>query len=163
MWLRLGMVVENFEDRLQIFVGTCSRVFHTWIKVTAMKVLFSWPSRERLKTAMPKQFAPYSNTCVIIGCTEIFIQRPTSMQSQCATFSHYKHRNTFNVLIGISPGGVITFVSNCGEVEYQTRSLQSQSPEWFEGLHQIFIEHFLLTVDQKVVQQLHEGEVCQQW
>ena len=84
------------------------------------------------------------------------------MQSQCATFSHYKHCNTFNVLIGISPGGVITFVSNCGEVEYQTRPLQSQSPERFEDLHRIFIEHFLLTVDQIAVQQLHEGEVCQQ-
>ena len=27
------------------------------------------------------------------------------------TFSSYKHHNTFNVLVSISPGGVVTFVS----------------------------------------------------
>ena len=26
-------------------------------------------------------------------------------------FSNYKHHNTFKVLVGISPGGVVTFVS----------------------------------------------------
>ena len=57
-------------------------------------------------------FATYPNTRIIIDCTEIFIQRPTSLASQCLTFSSYKHRNTFKVLVGISPGGVITFVSN---------------------------------------------------
>ena len=60
---------------------------------------------------MPKEFAPYPNTRIIIDCTEFFIQRPSSLQSQCETFSHYKHHNTFKVLIGISPGGVITFIS----------------------------------------------------
>ena len=230
MRLRLGLVMEDVADRFQISIGTCSRVFHTWIKVTAqeMKVIFPWPSRERVKAAMPKQFAPYPNTRIIIDCTEFFIQRPTSLQSQCETFSHYKHHNTFKVLIGISPSGVITFVSELwrGRVSDQTIteaaclslpsytctssannfttslqhnvnsvcclglqrckavslhnhytavfSLQVVCPsirnqaickvlvrlERFEGLHRLFIERFLLAVDQIVVQ-LHEGEVCQ--
>ena len=33
------------------------------------------------------------------------------MNSQVDTFSFYKSHNTFKLLIGISPGGVITFVS----------------------------------------------------
>ena len=53
----------------------------------------------------------YSNTRVIIDCTELFIQRPSFLQSQVLTFSNYKHHNTFKVLVGISPGGVVTFVS----------------------------------------------------
>ena len=59
----------------------------------------------------PVQFRKYPNTRVIIDCTELYIQRPTSLQSQAVTFSHYKHHNTFKALVGISPGGVITFVS----------------------------------------------------
>ena len=43
---------------------------------------------------------------------EIFIQRPSSLQSQILTFSNYKHHNIFKVLVGISPGGVVTFVSD---------------------------------------------------
>ena len=43
MRLWLGLVVEDVADRFQISVGTCSKVFHTWIRVTAqeMKVIFS--------------------------------------------------------------------------------------------------------------------------
>ena len=58
----------------------------------------------------PLQFRKYPNTRVIIDSTELYIQRPTSLQGQSETFSHYKHHNTFKALVGISPGGVITFV-----------------------------------------------------
>ena len=87
MRLRLGLVVEDVADRFHISTGTYSKIFHTWIKVFAreMKVIFPWPSREKIRATMPKQFAPYPNTRIIIDCTEFFIQRPTSLQSQCET------------------------------------------------------------------------------
>ena len=74
-------------------------------------MLFPWPSRELVQKQSSFDFIRYPNTRIIIDCTEIFIQRPTSLSSQCLTFSSYKHHNTFKVLVGISPGGVITFVS----------------------------------------------------
>ena len=52
----------------------------------------------------------FTDTRVIVDCTEIFIQRPSSLQSQILTFSNYKNHNTFKVLVGISPGGVVTFM-----------------------------------------------------
>ena len=33
------------------------------------------------------------------------------MESQSATFSHYKQRHTFKGLIGVAPNGVITYAS----------------------------------------------------
>ena len=48
---------------------------------------------------------------VIVDCTELYIQRPSSLVSQSETFSNYKHHNTFKVLVGITPGGVVSFVS----------------------------------------------------
>ncbi|ESO85527.1 hypothetical protein LOTGIDRAFT_107764 [Lottia gigantea] len=61
---------------------------------------------------MPSQFRiKYPNTRIIIDCTEIFIQRPSSLTSQTSTFSNYKHHNTMKFLVGITPSGVISFVS----------------------------------------------------
>ena len=34
-----------------------------------------------------------------------------SFSTYSRTFSHYKHHNNFKLLLGISPGGVITFIS----------------------------------------------------
>ena len=51
----------------------------------------------------------YSNTRVTIDCTELYSQKPLSLTSQTSRFSHYKHHITG--LVGISPSGAITFVS----------------------------------------------------
>ena len=50
-------------------------------------------------------------TRIIIDCTEIFIQRSSSLINQSLTFSNYKHHNTVKFLIGIIPSGIISFVS----------------------------------------------------
>ncbi|XP_068756790.1 uncharacterized protein [Montipora capricornis] len=60
---------------------------------------------------MPQQFALYPTTRVIIDCTEVFVEVPSSMLAQSQTWSNYKHHNTFKVLIGISPNGQVIFVS----------------------------------------------------
>ena len=62
---------------------------------------------------MPKCFKDaYPTTRVILDCTEIFIEMPTSYRSQSATFSNYKHHNTAKGLVGIAPSGAVTFVSD---------------------------------------------------
>ena len=61
---------------------------------------------------MPQAFRDsYPNTRVIIDCTELFIERPTSFRSQSATYSSYKNHNTAKGLIGISPAGYPSFIS----------------------------------------------------
>lgn len=111
--LRLGLLLEDIADRFDISVSTMSRIFATWLRLLSIELrqLFPWPSRELVLIHTPFQFSKYPNTRVIIDCTEIYVQRPSSLLSQSETFSSYKHHNTFKVLVGISPGGVITFVS----------------------------------------------------
>ena len=113
MRLRLGLLLEDIADRFEIGLSTASKQFTTWIKIMAveLKFLFPWPAKGLILRKTPSQFKKYPNTRVIIDCTELFIQRPSSLQSQVLTFSNYKHHNTFKVLVGISPGGVVTFVS----------------------------------------------------
>jgi len=72
-----------------------------------------WPSRELIDTTMSKSFKDnFPQTRVIIDCTEIFIEMPSAPITQSITFSSYKHHNTAKGLIGISPAGTITFVSD---------------------------------------------------
>ena len=58
---------------------------------------------------MPKGFKElYPTTRVIIDVTEIYVETPELQQM---TFSSYKNDHTYNGLIGIPPGGAITFIS----------------------------------------------------
>ena len=57
-------------------------------------------------------FAQYCpNVRVILDCTEIRCEAPSSLTLQSETFSHYKNTNTFKGLIGIASCGVITLIS----------------------------------------------------
>ncbi|CAB3241683.1 unnamed protein product [Arctia plantaginis] len=61
---------------------------------------------------MPKCFSPdYINTRVIINCTEFRIEMPTAVDDRGVYYSHYKKGFTAKVIIGITPGGFISFKS----------------------------------------------------
>ena len=51
-------------------------------------------------------------TRVILDCTEIHVQKPSSKVLTSAIYSHYKSDTTFKGLIGIAPSGEVTFVSD---------------------------------------------------
>ena len=49
---------------------------------------------------------------MIIDCFEVFIEKPTNLLARAQTFSSYKHHNTIKILLGITPQGSISFVSD---------------------------------------------------
>ena len=57
------------------------------------------------------KFSFGTKTTVIIDCFEIFIEKTTNLLATAQTFSSYKHHNTIKVLIGITPQGTISYVS----------------------------------------------------
>ena len=67
------------------------------------------------RSNLPSVFikAGYKKCCVILDCAEVFIERPKSLINQACTWSEYKHHNTIKFLVGISPTGYITFLSDC--------------------------------------------------
>ena len=50
---------------------------------------------------------------VSIDCTKVFIERPKSLLNQASTWSDYEHHNTIKFLVGITPSGYISFLSDC--------------------------------------------------
>lgn len=61
---------------------------------------------------MPESFkSKYKETRVIIDCTEIKVEMASSIILKSQTYSNYKSPNTLKGLVGISPSGSITFLS----------------------------------------------------
>jgi len=91
-----------------------SSIFVTWVNFMYLQwsELNWWPSRELVSYFMPSDFrAKYGNTRVIVDGTECPINKPIQPVAQQATFSSYKNRNTVKVIVGCTPGGLVSYVS----------------------------------------------------
>ena len=118
MKLRLGLLNEDLADRFGISPTTCSNTFKTWIRMLRILLgdsLVNWLPIEAIRDHLPEMYskAGHHNLRCIIDCTEIYIERPKSLDLQAQTWSDYKSHNTIKFLIGISPTGYITYLSDC--------------------------------------------------
>ena len=113
--LRLCVPHLDLAYRFNVSRTVVSRIIVCWLTVmdVCLSPLIVWPSREQLQTTMPRCFMDSFGlkTSVIIDCFEVFIDRPSNLLARAQTFSNYKHHNTVKVLIGITPQGTISFVS----------------------------------------------------
>ena len=112
--LKVGLFVRDIAERFRISPGQFSKIFTTWINFLSceLPLLFPFPSQAKIRRNMPEEFSKYPMTRIILDCTEIYIEVPSSMLTQSQTWSNYKHHNTFKVLVGVSPNGCLTFVSD---------------------------------------------------
>ena len=91
-----------------------SNIFVTWINFMycSWKELDIWPSRELVDENMPSDFKRlYLSTSVIIDGMEIPIKKPGKPTAKQVTYSTYKNRNALKVLVGIIPGGLVSYVT----------------------------------------------------
>ncbi len=114
MKLRLNLLEEDLAFRFRISQSTVSQILSTWIPLLARELesFIYWPTQEEIKSYYPQCFKKYKG-CVrsIIDCTEIPIDRPSLAASNNEVYSQYKSRPTIKCLIGITPGGTISYVS----------------------------------------------------
>ncbi len=119
LFLTLIKLRLNKEDEeLAFFFGvskpTVGRIFHTWLNFMffQLKELDLWLPRKVIDEYMSEDFKQkFPTVRVIVDGTEIPIDRPGDPRAQSASWSSYKNKNTLKVLVGISPKGVVTFVS----------------------------------------------------
>ena len=112
--LKVGLFVQDLSDWFDISPGHFSKIFSTWINFLYLELalVFPFPSQANVRRNLPFEFSRYPQTRIIIDCTELFIEVPSSMKAQSETWSNYKHHNTFKVLVGVSPNGKVTFISD---------------------------------------------------
>ena len=118
--LTLVKLRHNFPEsdlalRFGISQSTVSRIFCAWIRCLyhSFREIPIWPPRKHIDIFMPESFkAKYPTTRVIIDATEFHIEKPANPDVQAATWSNYKNTNTLKLLVGVTPNGVISFLSD---------------------------------------------------
>ena len=94
--------------------STVSRIFVPWINNMYLKFgqMCIWPSKEVVQATMLADFKEkFPTTRVIIDCTEVRCEMPSSLLLNSELFSSYKNRVTLKGLVGIALSGAITFIS----------------------------------------------------
>ena len=129
MKLQLNLFDEDIAHRFGVHPATVSRNFHRILNIASAKTSFliKWPERDVLHLTMPMSFRHFfKKCCVIIDCTELFIERPSDLLARAQVWSNYKHHSTAKFLIGITPQGTISFVSKCAGGRMSDKEITEQ-------------------------------------
>lgn len=115
--MKLRQAKDDVELALlfKVSESTVSRVIVQWINFLyfQLKELNIWPSKDIVEETMPVDFKrKFPKTRVILDATEVPIQKPSHVNCQSVTWSNYKHKNTLKTMIGCSPKGAVTFISD---------------------------------------------------
>ena len=129
--IRLGLLHSDLGYRFGIAISTVNDIVTTWIQFLYMQfnrlrsVMF--PPRQKLHKHIPKAFRKYKNVRVILDATEFFTQAPRNYEQQGNMYSSYKNHCTCKVLIGITPAGAISFVSDVHEGSISDKDILKRS------------------------------------
>ena len=113
--LRLNLSGRDLGYRFGgISDSTVSRTFlHVvYVLYQRLKPLIILPDKDDLRKTLPMDFRKYCpKYVVIIDCFEIFLDHPLNRLARAQTFFSNKHHNTVKYLIGITPQGTVSFIS----------------------------------------------------
>lgn len=128
--LRRGFSELHLAHLYGVAQSTISRIFVNWINFMYLKFgqICIWPSKQVVTETMPAVFTEkYPNTRVIIDCTEVRCEMPSSLLLNTELFSSYKNHVTLKALVGISPNGAITFISQLYTGSISDREIVTRS------------------------------------
>ena len=113
--MRMDSPFQDLAHRLRISYGSIYNLFHNTLSILhkRTKRLIFWPSKETNVNTMPAIFfEQYGESVrVIIDCFEIPITQTLNRKGRNQMYSNYKNSTTAKFLIGVSPCGMIIFLS----------------------------------------------------
>ena len=113
MRLRLNLVEEDLAFRFQISPPLVSSILSTYIPFLGreLKRFIVWPTLDAINSYYPECFRSFGQVVVIIDCTEVSAQKPSLAEANSKLYSPYKTQTTVKVLVGCTPSGAISYIS----------------------------------------------------
>ncbi|GFY50922.1 uncharacterized protein TNIN_466421 [Trichonephila inaurata madagascariensis] len=135
--LRTGISNEFLSILFDISNSTVSMDFNyiTEVIFSKLKMFPLFPNKNQVTQYMPPAFRMhFKDVRIIVDCTEFTIQKPSSPKEQQMTFSCYKNANTLKGMIGITPNGAISFISElyCGSISDKQLFIKSKLMDLLE-------------------------------
>lgn len=113
--LRLAKDDTELGILFKISQKVVGKIYQVWLNFMyfQLKELNIWPSQSVVQQHMPLNFGrQFGTTRVILDATECAIEKPTNIALQSSTFSSYKNCNTVKTVLGITPHGAVSFISD---------------------------------------------------
>ena len=94
--LRLNMDIEQLSYHFEIHASNILRSISKLFNVLDERLgaLIKWPEHEELIKTMPNDFEAFAKCTVIVGCFEVFMERPSALNSE------HKHGQTTSTTSG---------------------------------------------------------------
>ncbi len=120
---------RELGHRFNIHHTTVSRIIILWADFlySLLGSVCTWMTPEKIQAHLPHEFRDYADTQVIIDCTELRCQTPSSLLLHSEVFSSYKSHCTFKAMVGMAPHGALTFVSGLYEGSVSDKEIFRQS------------------------------------
>lgn len=96
-----------------VSIKTCSRIFVQTLCILSrvLEDFIVWPNRESIRDNLPQCFAQFPKTRIILDCTEFPVFQHDCLLCRNQTYSQYKGRHTLKIMVGVTPAGLISFIS----------------------------------------------------
>lgn len=112
--LRLGVPSGDIAVRFGIAESTFSSMFSAWVCLLSIELEKICKLPDNLvdpENSGADCFSDFSNLRIVLDCTELFAETPSSLSARKQLFSNYKHHSTVKFLVGINTYGAVTYVS----------------------------------------------------
>ncbi|XP_064461896.1 uncharacterized protein LOC135372128 [Ornithodoros turicata] len=92
---------------------TCGACVKSTIQALALllKCAIPWPTQEEIQNNLPICFEQFPSVRVVLDCTEVAVALPKCLKCALNMYSFYKSTQTVKYMIGVSPAGLITYIS----------------------------------------------------
>ena len=114
--IKLRQYQPNFElsRDFKICETDVYNIVVTWIRFMSLqwREIDIWPCRDIVHFYSPADFkSKFPTTRVVVDGAEFPMKKPSVPAAQQVTYSTYKNKNTAKVLVGVTPGGQVSYVS----------------------------------------------------
>ena len=112
--LRRGTDEQMLADIYGTTQSTVSCILQKMVNYTYLRLgmIPIWPSTEDVAANLPTVFQElYPSTFLVIDCTELRCEVPSSLPVQSQLYSTYKEHTTLKSLLAMTPDGAVAFVS----------------------------------------------------